>query len=203
MNRPLYNYFILLILLCASVSLMYAQEFRFFNPSDQMVGLNVGYGNQRIGGLQIDSEHDYEILLLQGQYNFQLFQRKGWSIDFLLLPQFSFSKYKPNPHAIKNYGHEFGLSGGLQLRQNIFNDDIDAYLQIAFGPHYVSGVPERQDAGFIFSDSAAAGILLGLWNDLYLNIKIGIRHISNAHIKPRNGGVNNLIVSTGLLIKLG
>ncbi|MEZ2413320.1 acyloxyacyl hydrolase [Muriicola sp. E247] len=202
MNRLNHLTYFLLFVLCITNISLCAQEYRIFTVSDQMVGLNVGYGNQRIGGLQIDSEHDYEVLMLQGQYNFQLLEKRTWSLDFLLLPQFSFSKYKLNFHGPKNYGHELGLSGGLQFRKYIVKNNLDAYLQLAFGPHFVSGVPDRQDAGFIFSDSIAIGILSGLLDNLFLNLKLGLRHMSNARIKPRNGGVDNVILSAGLLIKL-
>jgi hypothetical protein len=168
----------------------------------QLIGVNIGYGNQKVGQFQIDTEHDYEVIIIQGQYNLEISRKRTWSLDLLLLPQFNYSKFIYSVHKEKHQGFEAGLGIGLQFRKRIVKDDLDAYLLIAVGPHYVSGVPEKQDPGFIFSDAVGMGLLAPLLNNLHLNMKMGLRHLSNAGLQPKNAGINNLIVSVGVLLDL-
>ena len=165
-------------------------------------GLNIGYGNQKIGGFEIDSEHDYEVLLIQAQYHYRLAQKKYGDLDLLLLPQYNISKYKSTMDRPKNHGYEVGISAGLQLSNEIIHNKMDGYLMVAFGPHFVSGVPDRQSEGFIFSDTIAVGLLIKLMDTIFINIKVAVRHISNAGLKKKNAGVNNLIFSSGILVNI-
>lgn len=202
MNQPYFIIALFLIIQGAGLLNVNAQETRLYSNSRHRLGFTVGYGNQKIGGLQIDSEHDYEVLLINAQYHFLILDKRTWTMDFLLLPQFNNSKFIPSMDSSKNYGYELGLSTGIQFNKRVIKDDIDLYLLMAFGPHYVSGVPERQAAGFIFSDSFAIGIISVLVDRIFMNINIGIRHLSNASIKSKNGGVNNVILNAGLLFNL-
>ena len=100
----------------------------------------------------------------------------------------------------KNHGYEFGVSAGLQLSHKLLHNRMDGYLMVAFGPHFVSGVPDRQAEGFIFSNTIAVGLLLKLMYTI--NLQVAVRHISNAGFKEKNAGVNNLIFSSGILVNI-
>ncbi len=194
------GYLIIAMFLC--LDLLVAQDPIILVNTRHRIGLNVGYGNQKIGGFEISPRHDYEILFFQIQYHYRLTQHKTWALDFLLLPQYNYSRYKYTIEFPKSFGHELGVSAGLQLSKEIIHNQMDGFLMAAFGPHFVSGVPERQAKGFIFSDTMAFGVIIKLKNTLFLNAKIGLRHISNAGIKEKNAGVDNLIFSTGILINI-
>lgn len=191
-------------LLCTSVYARFpgSEEASTSTLPRQYLGFNIGYGNQEISGVQIDTEHDYEVVMIQGQYHFEILRKKSWNLELVVLPQLNYSKFFLNSETTKDHGYELGVGFGLLFRKIIVQDQLDAYLMIASGPHYVSGVPERQDSGFIFSDVVAMGFLSPMFKDLLFNLKIGLRHMSNAGLKPKNAGVNNLIVSAGLLYRL-
>ncbi|WP_297764854.1 acyloxyacyl hydrolase [uncultured Muriicola sp.] len=184
------------------MNLIIAQEPNIAAYNRHRTGLNIGYGNQKIAGFEIDSEHDYEVLLIQAQYNYRLAQKKFGALDLLILPQYNVTKYKLTMDLPKNYGYEFGVSAGLQLSNKIIHNKMDGYLMIAFGPHFVSGVPDRQAEGFIFSDTIAVGLLLKLMDTIFINVKVAMRHMSNAGFKEKNAGVNNLIFSSGILVNI-
>ena len=76
------------------------------------------------------------------------------------------------------------------------------YGLISSGPHYVSGTPERQADGFIFSDNLLLGLNVKLFEKIYLDLRSGFRHISNAGLNHPNGGVNDLVLNGGVFINL-
>jgi hypothetical protein len=92
------------------------------------------------------------------------------------------------------------LNLGFLARENAFRDFLSFYLTISTGPHYVSGTPQRQANGFIFSDNFAGGINVRLTKNLYADLRSGIRHISNAGLRTPNGGVNALTTREGFLL---
>ena len=161
-------------------------------------GFDLGYGTQA----NLNVTYFYDVYLLQYQYHFTLVAREKWALEFLAQPQFNFSRYKHPDESIsiKN-GYEYGLNGGFLVRGFLLEEIISPYFCISAGPHYVSGVPDRQSPGFIFSDNFFSGLSIRLNENLYLDLRFGFRHISNAGLQNPNGGINNWIGNTGILMK--
>lgn len=170
--------------------------FKLNNPRHKW-GFITGYGNQK----KLEVSYTYEVVFFQFQYYYSLLKKKAWSLEVLLQPQYNVTKYKNGfLGEEKKKGHEFGLNIGFLARKNIVKDLLNSYILISAGPHYVSGTPERQTAGFIFSDNLFAGISVRVFKSVYLDIRGGFRHISNAGIKNPNKGVNNLIINEGFFL---
>ncbi len=162
-------------------------------------GLMTGYGEQ----FSRENRYYYRPYFIEGQYSYELLQKNLWGLEILAQPQYNITSYKENQFSsalIK--GHEFGLNIGFLLRSNFCYDRISLYAAASSGPHFVSGVPDRQSRGFIFSDNLFVGMNVLIYRNLYLDLRTGTRHISNAELKHPNGGLNNYIYKAGFMIVL-
>ncbi len=167
-----------------------------FRKKERKIGFAVGYGFQ--DGLDVN--YHYDVLLLQVNYYITIFSKESFTVDIIPNPQFNITKYKVTNNSSKEEsGFEFGLNVGIAARKTFRDGRMAAYLLLGSGPHYVSGVPERQAKGFIFSDNIITGLDVQLSDRLRLDLSGGIRHISNAGLKRPNGGVNNIVLYSGLI----
>lgn len=185
-----------------STSLL-AQEINLPEETKHRVGFISGVGDQSFGGVELDVRYDYDVTFYQFQYYRLLFGNDNWDVDLLIQPQYNTSRFRPvDDIPDKVDGFEFGVNVGVLIRKNIISDFLAAYVLISLGPHYVSGVPERQADGFIFSDNVFVGVNLKLSDKAYLDLRPGFRHVSNANLTKPNQGVNNIILSGGILVDL-
>lgn len=200
-----------------------------FNKSKHRIGFVMGYGGQSVDQLLSDiNERDaeiirkflisqgikpedfclkvrynYQVKFFQAQYYWAFLRKQTWGLDFLLQPQYNLTKYRhvdnvPN----ETKGFEFGVNAGVLVRKHVIKDFFSLYTFISSGPHYVSGTPQRQSKGFVFSSNLFVGLNIKLYENIYLDLKPGFRHISNAGMKGTNGGINDLVLSGGILVNL-
>lgn len=209
-------YLIIVTVLFLSTNNLLAQESNLFNDSKHRIGFNTGFGFQKRvfpitdteGGVEyvrvgLNLKYKYEVSYFQAQYYYGFLRKKTWGLDLLVQPQFNQTKYRfLNTDSKEIKGYEFGVNFGLLIRKNIFNDFLSFYMCLSVGPHYISGVPQRQSKGFIFSDNLFIGSNIKIYKNAYLDFRYGIRHISNASLTDRNGGINDLFISIGLLVNL-
>lgn len=183
------------ILFIISLNFSYSQ-----NLNRTKIGFISGYGGQDF----LKISYDYHVLFFQGQYYYTLLPKKTWGLELIVQPQYNLVKYKRNNEA-KNYtnGYDLGINAGILVRKNIVNDNLSSYILLSSGPHYASGTPPRQANGFTFSDNLLIGLTVKISNNLFLDIRTGIRHMSNAGLKHPNGGINNFVLSGGLMLNLG
>lgn len=176
-----------------------AQESNLFNDSKHRVGFIYGYGSQKYLGVA----YEYKINFFQAQYYRSIKRKETWGFDVLFQPQFNTVKYRhvDGEDPVDN-GFEYGLNIGFLARKNLYKDALSLYGFISVGPHFVSGTPKRQANGFIFSDNFFIGLNIKLYENIYLDLRPGFRHISNASLKSPNGGVNTVILSGGILVNL-
>jgi len=92
-------------------------------------------------------------------------------------------------------GYEVGLNAGILIRKNILEDNLSFYLCLSSGLQYVSGTPNRQASGFIFSDNLFVGLNIKLFKIFYMDTRPGFRHISNAGLKKPNAWINTITTS--------
>jgi len=181
-----------------SISLC-AQEKLIFKKNRYKVGFITGYGTQ---GANLESrveDYDYEVHLYQLQCYYTLVKKKRGSIELLLQPQFNLTKLRPVDWLdVEMQGYEFGLNGGLLYRKYVFKGFISLYACLSTGPHFTSRTPLRQARGFLFSDNLFMGTSIKVYKKLYLDVRYGIRHISNAGLKAPNNGLNDIVFSEGL-----
>jgi hypothetical protein len=185
--------------LAICISGTFAQDSLVFKVHRHKIGFISGYGGQ----LGLDVPYDYKVHFLQAQYSYSLIRKQTFSFEVLCQPQFNITDYRPvNDIDRRNQGYEYGLNVAILIRRSLAKDKLGIYLFLGSGPHYVSGTPQRQSAGFIFSDNLFMGLYIRLDDNMYLDIRPGFRHISNAGIKNPNGGVNTVILSGGIFFTL-
>lgn len=207
----------------------FAQENNILNNKKHRIGFIVGYGAQDydqflniLGQTSADNirqnlldkgidptkigigvKYDYQVRFFQAQYYYSFLRRKNWGLDLLVQPQYNSTVYKHKDLiSDETNGFEFGVNVGVLIRKNIYKDYLNFYTLLSLGPHYVKGTPERQIEGFIFSDNIFIGLNVKLYKNLYLDIRPGFRHISNASLAQPNGGLNTVILSGGIMLNL-
>ncbi len=172
-----------------------------FEPEEptQCIGIMVGYGvREQITGSQ---PYQYEVRFFTIQYHRTFLQKKATSIELSIQPQYNLTRYKYDSFSNEiRKGYEYGVNLGILIRQR--TQHLSFYGLLSSGPHYISGAPKRQSKGFIFSDNIALGITLRLYQTLFFDFRAGFRHVSNAGIRPPNGGLNNLLFSGGFIVHL-
>jgi len=198
-NYPVKRSYIILICLTIFISGTCAQENKQIDDHRHKIGFISGFGGQ----YGLDVSYYYHIYFLQAQYYYSLVRKPSWNLEILLQPQYNITRYKPvdNIPDISN-GYEFGLNAAILVRKNLQEDRLSMYVFLGTGPHFVSGTPERQSSGFIFSDNLFVGLNIQLIDNLYLDIRPGFRHISNLGLQDPNWGVHSFVLSGGLLFIL-
>ncbi len=222
-------YLTVVALLFISINTLLAQDSNLFNDSKHRIGFIAGFGEQNVDqlfseinernamkirnylisiGINPDEaglgvRYDYQVVFFQLQYYWAFLRRETWGLDLLIQPQYNLTKYRYIDNVPDELnGFEFGVNAGLLIRKNIFKDFLSIYAFISLGPHYVSGTPQRQSKGFIFSDNFFIGLNIKLFKNTYLDLRPGFRHISNASLTHPNGGLNDFVISGGILINL-
>ncbi len=166
------------------------------NEKGRRFGVDIGYGFQN----GLDVKYHHQVYFMQMKYFIDIINKDKWSLDIALIPQYNHTRYKvSNNSSNHENGIEFGLQLGFLGRHSFKDENGSFFLLLGAGPHYVSGVPERQTPGFIFSDNIMAGIDIKVGKNVGYVLSGGFRHISNASLKQPNGGINNLMVFTGLV----
>ncbi len=159
------------------------------------LGISLGRGFQN--GLQVQYHH--QNLFLVASYHARLLSWQSLSLEWTLMPQFNFSRYKVTNNSREVLGgFEAGVLPGAIIRWSLPDETFHLFFLAGVGPHYVSGLPDRQAAGFIFSDNLMLGCGVRLPADYILDFYGGFRHLSNAGIRQPNGGINSLMLFIGI-----
>jgi len=220
---------VLITLSLLMMNYLLSQEIKKVYQSKHRIGFIIGFGGQNIDQMRsdlneedsdilgasllsnglnpdvvgLDVQYFYQVRFFQAQYYYSFLRRRTWGIDILVQPQYNMTNYRHiNNILSESKGYEFGINAGLLVRKNIFKDLLSTYLCISTGPHYVSGTPERQANGFIFSDNLLLGFNIKILENTYLDLRPGFRHISNANLTPPNGGINSFVLGGGVLINM-
>ncbi len=168
-----------------------------FYANKHKLGFVSGYGSQAFW----EVNYDYQVIFFEGEYFYSFLRKRKWGLEVIAQPQYNMTKIGGEGGPVSQVkGFEFGLNMGLLVRRNFFSDRLSFFTSISTGPHYVSDTPERQASGYIFSDNFNVGMNVLIYNNLYLEIKSGVRHISNLGFQQPNYGVNNTLVKGGFFI---
>ena len=117
--------------------------------------------------------YDYQILFFQLQYYWGFLKREKWGLDLLVQPQYNLTKFRHvDKIADEINGYEFGVNTGVFIRRMLFEEALYLYELISSGPHYVSGTPQRQADGFIFSDNFLIGLNVKLLENIYFDFRL-------------------------------
>jgi hypothetical protein len=187
--------FLLIAILVCFISHSYGQDRPITNQNHQL-GFMLGWGAHELTAVK----YTYVVKLFQIQYYTKVFKTRDWSFEILFQPQYNATQYKlNNTDKTFRYGFEYGLNIAALVRKYLFRNHSSIYGFIGSGPHYTSGAPRRQSPGFIFSDNLFLGITFKTGKNLFLDFRLGVRHLSNAGIKEPNAGVKNTMINGGIL----
>lgn len=190
---------VVLLFSFAGLTTVTGQDGLLFSGSRHKAGLMTGFGEQ----FSRENRYYYRPYFIEAEYSYSLIRKNLWGVDILAQPQYNFTSYTADEFSSTLLkGHEFGLNVGFLVRNNFCSDRVSLYAAASAGPHFVSGVPDRQSGGFIFSDNLFVGANVLIYRNLYLDIRTGTRHISNAELKQPNGGLNNYVYKAGFMIVL-
>jgi hypothetical protein len=170
-----------------------------FGGKRHRISITSGYGfEERISS---NADYQYNVVFITARYHYNFFKKESFGIDLVAEGQYNLTEYAYDVVWIPEVkrGYEFGIHPGISFLKNFWEDELSVYAMIIIGPHYISGSLNRQASGFIFSDNFILGADFRLFRSWYFDISVGYRHISNANLKMPNDGINNILVSGGLM----
>jgi hypothetical protein len=94
------------------------------------------------------------------------------------------------------------LNMGVLFRIGNPNKTLSFYILGSTGPHSISENSVRQAKGFVFSNQFSIGLHIRVGKNSYLDLRPRLRHLSNFSREKPNRGINNLIISGGMLVNL-
>lgn len=173
-------------------------SFNAYAGKKERLGLITGIGSQ--GNILLHNAlfYRYDVALIHLNYSVCIVERKQLALFLLTEPQFNFARFRDKDIPQFKPAFEFGTSFGFQLQQQLKNDKWKGYLGLQSGPHFISDSPLRQVPGFIIANHAYFGSLYHLSNHLSLDLRLGVRHMSNAGLEEPNGGINTFVFMVGL-----
>lgn len=195
------TYFLTSLLICMGANFVVAQFGPSLSETETKLGFIYGYGTQESLGMGAD--YKYDVIFFQAQFYRTLKKWRKTGLELLVQPQYNRTNFIFGENEYQNkLGYELGLNVGFLLRHYLAEKLLSVYMLISTGPHYASILPYSQSSGFVFSDNLFLGITIRLNKYSYLDIRPGIRHLSNAGFRKPNGGINNLVISGGLMVSL-
>lgn len=155
---------------------------------NKRTGIAFGYASQFL----LPKIYTYRVASLQIVQNRLLLQQKKWAVELHGSIQCNATLFRDAAGVEKL---EAGLEAignlGPQLRYTVAKN-TDLYLLVCSGPGFISDGPQRQHRGYVFATSFAIGILHQQLGKKPLDLRLGLRHISNLGITTPNGGLNDM-----------
>ncbi len=214
------NYKVILIFFVGIIftNKTYAQEIEKNKPINKIsLGLNYGKSFQK-NFLFNNQNYLYENTYFKIQINYLLTQRKRFRFELNIEPSLYFSKhqllnkYFIQPEKNPNYleqrvrfteeklFNEYAINVGIIVRYKIKNN-LSTYLLGSIGPMISGQDTERLKKGFAFSDIFGIGFSYKQKIILF-DLRLSIRHNSNANLYQPNHGHNSLGLESGISFQL-
>lgn len=205
------HYIIIIILLVLSTKLTHAQSNEDSNPLGIRMGLHYGYGMNLT-----NDNYNFEVNFFKIQIYKPLIQAK-FDLELLFQPEYNRAHHQllnesfiplSDPDYLEKRDlfttrrpiNEYALNIGMLTRYHL-SEKVSVYILGSIGPLIADAETERQAKGFAFTDN----IMLGMsfrFKHLVLDIRPGLRHVSNADIQLPNAGHNTTNLEIGLSYKL-
>ncbi|MBP1222817.1 acyloxyacyl hydrolase [Flavobacterium sp. 1355] len=177
-------------------------------PGKFIIGFNYGFGNEFKNKDYIFDNHFYKF-----EIYYNLKENRNFQYQILLQPEINFAKHKllnlyfVKPETadfeekrlvytqLKNV-REYVLNIGFLVRKPI-NEKLSVYALGSIGPMITDTETERMSEGFAFADVLAIGFCIKVLR-FQLDIRPGIRHVSNAGLGNSNAGYNTKNIEFGI-----
>lgn len=166
--------------------------------SRHSAGFNMGYSQE----LFPDS-YFYRSVMLQGEYRYAACNWRWGGLDVVAQLQINPTRYGTDYRMVEfSKSIEVGITAGASLHVNIVGDYFIGSVMGFLGPLYTPHLPARQGGALNFSDNLAIALGIKLYHSLYLDLRGGFRHLSNAGLFDPNYGINSPWVGFGLFYKI-
>ena len=170
--------------------------------------MSLGAGTQQIWPL--NSEHYFHenfFVKLRVEY---LIKSKKLDFELFLHPEVNLATHKStNPpwigedqidHNLLRTMYQYVLNVGVLLRKS-FPNKMSVYGAGSIGPLYVDTGTERLHKGFAFADVIALGVSYKPGR-VMIDLRSGLRHVSNADTRFPNSGYNSVNVELGIVVDI-
>tara|TARA_B100000497_G_scaffold34586_1_gene40555 strand:+ start:4870 stop:5478 length:609 start_codon:yes stop_codon:yes gene_type:complete len=188
------RHFLIVFILCCSCTSSFAQV------SHKFRGVSLSLYDQKIGNTDLDKDYLYRSMAISISQKQRLFSLPIIAITAELQTQLGVTNVSEQRNSgVQIKGIETAILVGLNLELSLLPKYWWIYVGGSIGPQFISNTPQRQNDGFVFSDSVYAGSRIKAGIRSQLDLKAGFRHQSNAGISQPNGGINSLFISVGVL----
>lgn len=200
------KYLFFVLLCCAG---LYAQE--NVKLSRFAAGLSAGFGSEFK-----NADYTYTNRYIQAQLYYSFNPGKKWEYQLAVQPEVNLGRHrlrnyyfvKPAPgYEAKRDGymqlkdiHEYILTIAFFTRWNV-SRDFSLYVMGSVGPMITDADTERLTKGFAFCDVFAIGAAYRIGN-ISLDVRPGVRHVSNAGLERANAGFNTHNIAFGIIAAL-
>ena len=181
---------LLLIVLCFCALNIYAQE--------QKEGIDIGlsYG---AGKAYTAKNYEHNNHYFRANWLYTPKQKDHYlQYQVLLAPEINFAEHRQYGNVIDLKEYSLNI-GGIARRS--FSKQFSGLVLLSVGPDYLSKSTPRLSKGVAFSSNLALGATYKI-EDISLNMTYGIRHLSNANIRPVNGGIDTHNLEFGVTYRL-
>jgi hypothetical protein len=194
---------------------MYAQDKETKN-FPLVLGLNYGQASQD-NFLSHNDNYLYENWFLKFQINYRFFQKK-LSYELLIEPSIYYSEHqllnkffivpesgpdyreRQERFTQKRSFEEYALNLGIVVRYSVF-ENFSTYILGSVGPMIANADTERLKKGFAFSDILGFGLTYQ-HHRLFFDLRLTLRHNSNADLYKPNHGHNSVGLESGIAFQL-
>ena len=176
------------------------------------LGFNYGFGS--VDNLFFtDEDYFYEFQLRKFQIYYKIKQGELLDYEFIFQPEINTTKHQltsdryvvgrmhpliervEEMQTFKTF-NEYVMNFGVIVRKNI-GVKSSVYFLASIGPGYFERTTERMEKGIGFSDNLALGFSYQI-NKLFIDSRLGYRHVSNADINEVNDGYDAIVVDLGI-----
>lgn len=211
--KSIYKLQLIILTLFFFACSLYSQE----KEKSIKYGFVYGIGEQGIFPFS-DTDYTYETTSYKMQLNYVFKEINKFSFELNVEPSVFISKHQLlNKHFITpEYGSdyleererqttkktmkEYSLGIGIISRYN-FTENMSLYALGSVGPMIIDTRTERMAKGFAFSDIFSFGVSYKI-ESIILDMRYGVRHVSNLELKSPNSGYNSTNFEIGFLVDL-
>lgn len=176
------------------------------------IGFAYGFGSEFNNRNYTFENHFYKFLLY-----YKIKETTNLQYEILIQPEINFAKHqllnlyfvKPETPDFEQKRteylklkdvREYGLNIGFLIRKPI-GENYSCYILGSIGPMINDTETERMSEGFAFADVLAVGFTVNI-NRVQVEIRPGLRHVSNAGLGSSNAGYNTKNIEFGISYQL-
>ncbi len=153
-------------------------------------------------GYKVNQDYSYVATVHQLEFEQSIVRNseEQVSLHLLVVPQVNTAEFKDWKIKTLQRTWEAGINAGMKIHAYLSKHSHQTFLFASFttGPHYIQRTPVRQNEGFIFNNNMRLGFHFPIAGAVGMEIKAGLRHMSNLGFFPPNHGLDNVMIGANL-----